>query len=538
MPDGMLQIGGKIGVRDKVVREQMIKQWSNGNKVYDMILISPKNTQLGRFTQFVPRSVPLGAGIIAGFLRNEGYGIALLDEETVDMNEDTLRPFLERCEKPRIVGISCMTSNIARGYRIAKVIRSIDPETKIVFGGIHATTLPEEVLDHECDYVVVGEGEYAFKDLVRQIKREKIEPQNLRGVAYREASGKTIYTSSPWRDWVDINELPMFPYDMLDVTKYDFGFILTSRGCPFDCIYCSQRAISKRVFRYMKTEKVIEELDYLVNGLKIPNITFFDDYFTPNRKRVLELCEAMREKGFHKTCSFGVQTRADSVDQELLGEMRAAGFNSIMFGTETASEEVMTNIYKEQTVADNATAIKEATKAGFNVETTYIYGLPGETFDARVEALRFSRKMGVSRARFNNITPYPGTTMYRIAKEEGGLVIENDWDNFSSAAAVTAGLKKKYSMPYTPPGMTERELTGTVFLANLLFYANFSKAKALLNPWQKGSGKWFEFPWKDLWNPLRVLDLSILATTVILRAIYYPLVEKGCRKFFFKGLRI
>jgi len=75
-------------------------------------------------------------------------------------------------------------------------------------------------------------------------------------------------------------------------------------------------------------------------------------------------------------------------------------------------------------------------------------------------------------------------------------------------------------------------------LANLLFYANFSKLKALLNPRQQGSGKWFEFPWKDLWNPLRVLDLGILATTVMLRTIYYPLVDKKCRKFFFKGLRL
>ena len=196
------------------------------------------------------------------------------------------------------------------------------------------------------------------------------------------------------------------------------------------------------------------------------------------------------------------------------------------------------NRLQRDEMEDNATAIKMATEAGFNVETTYIYGLPGENFEDRLEALRFARDMGVSRARFNNITPYPGTTMYTMAKENGGLKIEADWDNFSSAAAVTAGLKKRYGMPYVPPDMTEREMKGTVFLANLLFYLNYSHLKALLNPSQKGSGKWFSFPWKDLLNPLKVIDLGILATTVFLRAAYYPIVEKKCRKFFIKALKL
>lgn len=509
---------------------------ANHSEGYDVIIISPKNTQNRMFSRFVPKSVPLGAGLVAGYLRKNGLSVCLLDEEVVDINPPTLKAFVDRCQKPRIVGISCMTSNIARGYRIADLTKSVDSETNIVFGGIHATTLPEEVLDHACNYVVLGEGEYAFLELLLQIKARHIQPEKLAGIVFRE-NGKTVYSHSPWRRWVNLDELPTFPYDLLDTSKYDLGFILTSRGCPYDCIFCSQRAISKRVVRYASTEKVIQELNLLINGFGVPNITFFDDYFTPNRKRVYEICAAIRKAGFHKKCSFGVQTRGDSVDRELLKEMKSAGFTSLMFGVETASDDVMRAINKQETVQDNIDGIKLAKEVGFDSEATFIFGLPLEKFDDRLAALKLAKDFGVDRARFNNPTPYPGTILYRAAKEEGRLRVEGDWENFSSVAALTQGLGR-YTLPYVRTGMTERELAGTVLLVNLLFYLNFSKLKNLFNPFRRGSGKWFELPLKKLLNPIYVLSLVILATTILLRALYYLIVESNCRRFFLRGIRL
>ncbi|MDP2932251.1 MAG: radical SAM protein [Chloroflexota bacterium] len=502
----------------------------------DVILISPKNTQNRMFGRFVPKSVPLGAGLVAGYLRKKGLAVNLLDEEVVEINARTLKAFLERCGKPRIVGISCMTSNIARGYRIAEVVKSVDSEANVVFGGIHATTLPEEVLDHACDYAVLGEGEYAFLELVLQIKSKHIQPESLEAVIFR-SNGKTVYTHSPWRRWVNLDELPMFPYDLLDTSRYDLGFILSSRGCPYDCTFCSQRAISKRVVRYASVEKTVQELDLLINGFGVPNITFFDDYFTPNRKRVYELCAAMRKAGFYQKCSFGVQTRGDSVDRELLQEMKSAGFTSLMFGVESASNEVLKVVNKNETVEDNMSGIRLAKELGFEVETTFIFGLPTEKFDDRLAALRLARDTAVDRARFNNPTPYPGTLLYRTAKEEGRLRVGEDWKNFSSVAALTE-TPGGHSLPYVPAGMTERELVGTILLANLLFYLRFSKLKRLFNPSQKGSGKWFELPVKKLLNPVYVLSLATLAITIFSRAIYYLIAESNCRKFFAKGIRL
>ena len=502
--------------------------------MYDLILISPINTQLGRFKRFVPRSVPIGVGILAGFLRKQGLSVKIIDQELVNINISTIENILKQCKNPRIVGISVMTANVASGYKTASIVKSVDKEAIVVFGGIHPTVMPDEILqDGHVDFIVKGEAEYTFLELIRQIKGGSIERDKLENIGFVE-NGQLIYTKTSAK-MVDVNEVPMFPYDMYDPSKYNLGFILTSRGCPFDCIFCSQRVITKRRYRYISSERVIEELDYLINELKQPNITFFDDYFTGNKQRVFELCEMIQKRGFHKKASFGVQTRGDSIDKELMKAMRAANFDSLMFGVETASESLMKLINKAETVQENIDAIKMAKEMGFAVEATFIYGFPTETFDDRFKALSLAHEIGIDRARFNNATPYPGTAMYEMVKDK--IKKEPMWVNFSSAGAVTAGIRKKYPLPYVPEGCSEKELEGTILLANLLFYLNFTNLKKLFNPGQSGSGKWFEVSKKEMLSISTLIDLSLLAGTVLIRSLNYLLSSKNCRRFFFRGIR-
>lgn len=212
-------------------------------KGYEAIIITPKYTRNGLFKRFIPKGVPLGAGLITAYACKMGLPVLLLDEETMSITPNFLKAVLDKCGKPRIIGISCVTNNIARGYQIADLIKSIDRQAVIIFGGIHPTVMPEEVLLHSCDYVVMGEGEYIFTDLCQQIKAGFIRPEKLSGVAFRN-NGKTVY-SHGFVDTVDLDKLPIFPYDRIDPTKYDLGYIISSRGCPHHCIYCSPRAISK-----------------------------------------------------------------------------------------------------------------------------------------------------------------------------------------------------------------------------------------------------------------------------------------------------
>ena len=503
--------------------------------MFDLLLISPKNTQLGRFKRFVPVSVPIGVGILAGFLREQGFLSRILDTDLIDINLSTIETELNHCKKPRIVGVSVMTANVANGYKIASLVKSVDKEAIVVFGGIHATVMPDEVLrNSNVDFVVKGEAEYTLLELIRQIKSGNIEQDELANIGFRE-NGQIIYTKTSTR-MLDINDVPMFPYDMFDPSRYNLGFILTSRGCPFDCIFCSQRVITKRVYRYTDSERVMEELDYIINKLKQPNVTFFDDYFTGDKKRVMELCSMIQERGFHRKASFGVQTRGDSINRELMAAMRAANFDSLMFGIETAADNLMELINKKETVQENIDAVKLAKEMGFTVEATFIYGFPTETFDDRFKALALSHETGIDRARFNNATPYPGTEMYNMVKDK--LNIEPGWINFSSAGAVTAGIRRKHSLPYFPEGCTANELEGTVLLANLLFYLNLKNLKKLFNTGQGGSGKWFEVSKKEMLSPRVLIQLLVLGGTVLLRTIYYIFSSSNCRKFLFKGIRI
>ena len=503
--------------------------------MYDLVLISPINTQLGRFKRFVPRSVPIGVGIIAGFMRKKGFSVKIMDQELVDINKKSIEVFLKECKKPYIVGISAMTANVASGYKIAEDIKSVNKEVIVILGGIHATVMPDEILKNEnIDFIVKGEAEYTLLELVKQIKSGCIEKDKLENIGFRE-NGQIFYTK-PSTKMVDVNDVPMFPYDMYDKSYYNLGFILTSRGCPFDCIFCSQRVITKRRYRYVPSERVIEELDYLINELKQPNILFFDDYFTGNKERVYELCSLIQKRGFHKKASFGVQTRGDSINRELMKVMRAANFDSLMFGVETASESLMKLINKGETVQENIDAIKLAKEMGFTVEATFIYGFPTETFDDRFKAFSLSLEIGIDRARFNNATPYPGTQMYEMVKDK--IKKEPMWINFSSAAAVTAGIRRKHPLPYVPEGTSEKELEGTVLLANLLFYLNFTNLKKLFNTKLGGSGKWFEVSKKELSSLRTLFYLLLLAGTVFLRTFKYILSSTNCRKFFFRGIRL
>jgi len=501
----------------------------------DILFISPRNESLGPFRPFVPRSIPIGAAVLAGWLMRHGFQAAVADEDIVSIDRAFLEERIGKMAVPRIFGISAMTTNFRRACGIASLIKSVDKNAVVVMGGIHPTVRPEEALAAGgVDFVVRGEGERALLALIRKLKAGAGGYDDIKGLAYRDKTGKPVF--NPEEDSVfDLNELPPFPYGLFESGGYDLGFLLTSRGCPFDCIFCSQKLISKRRYRGLRTGTVIEELDRLVNRFGQKRVSFFDDCFTSDRERVFGLCAEIRRRGLHRKCSFAAQTRGDSVDRELLEEMRRSGFDGLMFGFETASEGLMSAIGKNETVGQNAAAARLARELGFTVETTFIFGLPGEKYRDRLEALYMARELA-DRARFNNAAPYPGTGLYEIAVRERRLDMRGGWEGFSSAGAVTAGVFDGYRVPYCPEGTEPADLEGEVFLANLLFYLDPGNLKKLLNMKGAVSGKWFELPAGALRAPCRWPALFRLALSICLRCAYALARSGESRKFLAEGL--
>ena len=502
----------------------------------DILFISPSNEKLGLFHSFVPRSVPLAIGLLSSYLVKHGYNIDIIDEETHTLDEKLLQAKMEKMSTPRVFGLSIMTTNAAKSYKIAKMIKSLDKEAIILAGGIHPTVAADEVLQTKLiDYVVRGEGERALLEILLNIKNGTLNKiKDIKAVSYINENGETIHNLKDIEPF-DVNELPMFPYNLFNDKHYDMGFILTSRGCPFDCIFCSQRAITRGKYRPRENQEVLKELKYLIEVKGMKNITFFDDLFTGHKKRVFILCDMIIEHGLHNKCSFGVQSRADCINEELLIKMKSAGFNSIMFGFESASNRLLKLINKRESAEDNINAIKLAKKIGFNTEATFIFGFPTETYEDRLLSLQIAIATGVDRARFNIATPYPGTALYRRAKEEGKLKIEEGWKNFNSVGVITNSLFKKYTVPYCPDGVRPVDLAGEVVLANLLFYLNMKNMSKLFNTKKSGSGKWFEISGKKAFNPFIWIKLLMLTCSIGFKALYFLIVSNECKKFFFQG---
>ena len=476
-----------------------------------MILISPKTNRaqkLAHFEKYVVLSIPFGLGMLAGYLSRKNKKVKIIDESVTPITDSMLDEYLRGIEPPYIFGISCLTANINRAYELSKALKERYPDSKVILGGIHATVLPEECLNSGyVDIVVRREGEETLNTLYELIK-SRSDYSTVPGISFIDAD-KNIVHNQDARLMTDLNSLPSFPYHFFkeNLHRYNLGFIMASRGCPYDCIFCSQRSISGRLYRYMEPEKVIEQVDFLVNRYKQRFIDFWDDNFVVNRKWTKKVCKLMRENKFYKTTTFGCYTRGDAISEEVLLDLKEAGFTTIGFGMETASERLMKIINKGETVAANVRGVKLAKKFGFRVGATFIMGLPTETREERLSSYRLARELNIDYARFNNACPYPGTKLYEIAKSENRLNVGANWENLNTVGA----LVESSVLPYVPLSCKEDELRKDILKANYSFWL---RPKSIFLLLFGNNTTWFPLPPKWYLNLKEWGDLMGFSLTI------------------------
>jgi len=480
-----------------------------------MILISPKTNRaqkLAHFERYVIVSIPFGLGMLAGYLGQKGKKVKIIDESVTPITDSMLNEYLQGMEPPYIFGISCLTANINRAYELSKTLKERYPDSKVILGGIHATVLPEEALKTGyVDIVVRREGEETLNSLYDLIKK-KMDYSEVPGISFVDENRRIVHNQDA-RLLKDLNSLPPFPYHFFEenLHGYNLGFIMASRGCPYDCIFCSQRSISGRLYRYMEPEKVLEQVDFLVNKYKQGFIDFWDDNFVVNRKWTKRVCELMRDNKFYEKTKFGCYTRGDAISEEILSYLKEAGFTTIGFGMETASERLMKIINKGETVEDNIKGVKLAKKFGFRVAATFIMGLPTEQREERLAAYRLARKLSIDYARFNNACPYPGTKLYEIAKEENRLNVGKNWENLN---AVGAFVESSSLLPYVPLSCDERELRRDIFKANYSFWL---RPKSIFLLLFGRNTTWFSLPKRWYLKPKEWLDLIRFSIVILTR---------------------
>ena len=395
-----------------------------------IVLINPFQTARKEniWTKIQGSMPPLGLAYLASYLE-----LKEIDSTIIDMNVEPgdASQQVNRIEgSPDIIGITSMTSAVMNGYEIAAKCREKFPQAKIIFGGVHPTVLPEDVLSREyIDFVIRGEGEESFyKFLMGQ------DIKTITGMSYRE-NGKIIH--NPDSTLIhNLDTLPVPAYKKLPVTKYipTLGSykrlpaisMLATRGCPGKCTYCFGSFLGGQV-RMHSVDYLINEIKMLQRDFGIKEILFYDDTFTTYRNKVKEFCNRIISEKID--ISWVCFSRVDTIDEETLLHMKKAGCHQVMYGIESGSDEILKNINKKINRQKAIEVVKMTKKIGIECRTTFMLGNPGETEETILKTIKFAIELDPDIALFNVTTPFPGTQMFSWAKENGYLTSQ-DWAKY------------------------------------------------------------------------------------------------------------
>ncbi|MBF0285218.1 MAG: B12-binding domain-containing radical SAM protein [Magnetococcales bacterium] len=472
-----------------------------------MIFINPAQERFGGIlSRYVPIAVPISIGYLAGVVEALGEPVAILNDELESITPDHLRQAAGSPGQsdPPVFGISMLTASAGRGYDVAAMIRQTLPNAVVVIGGLHVTLLPDEALAMPgVDYLLRGEGEETLPEFLRKLRAGE-DLTAIRGLSYRDGERFVHNPQAPVID--DLDRIPPFPYHLFDPKRYDIGFVMSSRGCPHGCTYCSQRMMTGTTVRHNTTERAIADIRLLVERHGLDHIVFLDDIFTLKRSRVIELCQGLMASGLSQRCQFGIQTRADAVDPELLALLAQAGFNHIGYGMETGSDRLMQLANKGETVAEHEQVIAWTRAAGIKVSAMMIYGFPTETQEDRRAGFDVVRRMQVDVTKANNLIPYPGTPIYNDVQQSGRLVQTPGWRNFNSTLSLTRSIFDKTPLAYVPETTSEFELKREVIRYNLLNAIRWRTLSSILR--REGGIGWFRLPPRWYLDPRELWEMA------------------------------
>lgn len=404
---------------------------------------------------------PLGLAYVAAALEKADFNVHLIDAPAYGYSdEDVIRIIKEHAS--RVIGITAMTPSANKSIELIRKIKAAIPDAFIFMGGPHATLMPLEILEKvkEVDVVVVGEGEMTTPELMAAVKKARTELREInekelmqiKGIAYRKNGILPVTTAH--RELIeDLDSLPMPAYHMLEFEKYrpypphgikmPYMAMMTSFGCPFFCIYCS-KPIYGRTYRARSPDSIIAEIKHLKErGIK--EILFYDDTFTMNRERTMELCNKLIEQkvNIHWSC----ETRVNLVDEELLTKMKESGCYIISYGVESGNDHLLKILKKGITLDQVRNAFKITRKVGILTVGYFMLGVPEETLETADNTIKFATEIGADFVQFSICTPFPGTELFEMAKKDG--LDADDWDNFIYVS--TSGAKK--------PMMTLKNIT-------------------------------------------------------------------------------
>lgn len=412
-----------------------------------VLLIQPKYSFQGIIPLAI--SMPLGLCYLAAVLRERGHEVKILDclaegykhkEKAKDKivyglpDEDILRRVKEF--NPQLIACSALFSVQAElVVNLCQLIKGKYPNITIVVGGMHATVHPQELLSSPfIDFVIRGEADYTFADLVEALEKHGDYTQ-IDGIGYKEADGRIVAREKNFFIQ-NLNSIPFPARDLLNVNLYyEAGLahgmtlkskkninLITSRGCTASCIFCTIRQLWGKNFRARSPENVLDELEQIKHRYGAEHIQFEDDNLTFDIERAKKIFRGMIERKFNFSWNTPNGVALWRMDEETLELMKKAGCYSVTFAVESGNQRVLTEVIKKPQRLDRVIPlIKYAKKIGLNVGSFFVVGFPGETKSEIQDTFQFPYKVKLDWAQFNIASPHFGTELRKIAEEKGFL---------------------------------------------------------------------------------------------------------------------
>lgn len=420
-------------------------------KVKKVTLIEPKPPGYHVYSRVaLPR---LGLPLLGAILKNRGCDVKVFCQDIAGIDHDYLR-------SSDLIGISTTTSTAPEAYRLAD--RASAAGVPVVIGGSHVTFMADEALQH-ADWCVRGEGEQTITELLDAIESGD-EPVGIRGLSYKR--GDEIIHNPDREHVCNLDSLPFPDLSLIQGhEKLSMMPIATSRGCPFDCNFCSVTKLFGRKYRFRSVENVIEEL----KQSKKEKTFFYDDNFAANRIHTKQLLEKMLSEGVARPWT--AQVRTDVVkDRELLKLMRRSNCYYVYVGMESINPATLEEFNKRQQVEEIVESIRLFHEYGIMIHGMFIYGADADTAGTVQDTVDFALKHKIDTVQIVSLTPLPGTPVFSKMEAEDRLMTR-DWSLYDGHHVV-----------YRPKNMSAYEMQKRMVLATKRFYSVYQCFKLLVNP--------------------------------------------------------
>lgn len=366
----------------------------------------------------------LGILYIAAYLREKGLkDIRVIDDYFLNLTTDQLENEIKQAD---VVGVTGSTCQFKWAMEISELCKKHNVLS--VMGGVHASPIPKEVLEKsEFDIVVKGEGEETFCEIVKTYDKRKDKNKTdksifkqLKGLVYRDNNGNI--TQNQDREFINnLDELPFPARDLVDITAYPtkklarfselkYTSLISSRGCPSACVFCSSPITWKRTIRTRSAENVVKEIKFLKEAHGFKCFHFSDDTFTVSKQRVKDFCKVLLNENLN--IEWSCITRPDRVDLELFKLMKKSGCVQVDLGVESGNEDLLKVAKKYFSLNQIEAAFKAAKQAGISTRAFFLIGLPGETVKTVLNTVRFARKIKPDSCIYTVMLPFPGTEAY------------------------------------------------------------------------------------------------------------------------------